>query len=266
MITTSTQHPGTVRNAISRKLLPVWATFFLFCWNFAQAQIDPMIGTDMLNSTLQTMTSYNTMQTTIEDTRTHDREVYLRNSGSGVAGGRSYAAPRHSYSVGSNPDASEEARRGFIASIRRTSGDSVAQLIDEDLSRRGIRNAFRELTGRYGMRENDYADVFAAYMVSMWMIANDAPVPEAWRVQAVRDQADRMFERSGLEGSAFDRQVTAETMMYELVAAIYGRQEAERVGDAATIDRMAVLARRKFLPSNLDLTAMVLTGDGMVRR
>lgn len=233
--------------------------------SLAKGQIDPMIGSDMLNSTIQNMTAYNTQQTFIEDTRTHDRDVYLRGTEPGFRG-RGQAGGAADFHVGSDPHASEEARRGFIASIRRTSGERVARLIDADFARRGVRQAFQEVAGPYGLRSDDYGDVFAAYMVTMWMVANQAPVPEAWRVQAVNDQAHWMLGATGLQGSRHERQVTAETMMYELVSAIYGRQEAERVGDVDTLDRMASLARRKFLHSNMDLTDMVLGRDGMVRR
>lgn len=232
----------------------------------ANAQIDPTIGSDMLSATLQTMNSYNTQQTTIDDTRTHDRDVYLRRSEGRVDSTATGSAQSGQFGIGNDPEASAQARRRFIDSIRRNSGEQVARLIDADFSRRGVREAFREVVGRSGLRSDDYADVFAAWVVTLWMVANRAPEPDVGRVRSVSAQTHRMFDGSASLGDARERQIAGETMMYELVAATFGKREAERVGDSATLDRMANLARRKFLHSDMDLTRMVLTDAGLVRR
>lgn len=230
-----------------------------------EAQIDPAIGSDMLNSTIQTMTSYGTMQTTIEDTRTHDRDVYLRDADPS-AREDGWSDGGVDFSIARDPAVSREARRDFIDSIRRANGERIAGLIDASFDRKSVYAAFREIAGPYGLRADDYGDVFAAYMVAMWMVANQAPPPADELVRSVNDQAHWVLGRGSLQGSRRERQRAAETMMYELVSAIYGQQEAERVGDVDTLDRMAMLARRKFLRSGLDLTAMTLGPDGMVRR
>lgn len=230
----------------------------------SMAQIDPMIGSAMLNSTIQNMASYNTTQTMIDDTRAHDRDVYLRDvdpasQADAWDGGIDFSIAR-------DPDVSRQARRDFIASIRRANGERIAGLIDESFGRKSVYAGFREIAGPYGLIADDYGDVFAAYMVTMWMVANQAPAPPVDWVRAVSDQAHGVLGRGSLQGSPRERQRVAETMMYELVSAIYGRQEAQRVDDVDTLDRMAVLARGKFLRSGLDLVEMRLGPDGMVRR
>lgn len=230
----------------------------------AEAQIDPTIGSDMLDATIQNMTSYGAMQTTIEDTRGHDGDAYLRDLDPSSRRDESYDGP--DFSIGRDPSVSREARRAFIESIRRANGGRVADLIDASFDQKSVYAGFREIAGPYGLRADDYGDVFAAYMVTMWMVANQAPPPPDDLVRSVNDQAHWVLGRGSLQGSRRERQRVAETMMYELVSAIYGRQEAERVGDVETLDRMATLARRKFLRSGLDLTATTLGSDGMVSR
>lgn len=232
----------------------------------AGAQIfDTQFSGMMLDSTIQSMTAYNTMQTTIEDTRRHDREVYLRNARPPARG----AAPAFDavdFSIGNDPAVSSEARRTFLDSIRRTNSERVVNAIAAEFNRKDVRSAFRDEAGPYGLRGDDYGDVFTAYMITMWLIANQAPLPDVASVRAVNEQSHAVLAHNGLRGGRRERQLTAEGMMYELVSAIYARQEAERVGDGATLDRMAMLARKKFLRSGMDLQAMVISDAGLVRR
>lgn len=232
----------------------------------ARAQIfDTQFSGMMLDSTIQSMTAYNTMQTTIEDTRRHDREVYLRD-----ARPSSRHAPPLSgqvdFFVRFDPAVSVEARRDFLDSVRRRNSERVVNAIAAEFDRKDVRRAFRDEAGPYGLRGDDYGDVFAAYMVTMWLVANQAPLPDVGAVRAVNEQAHEVLAYNGLQGSRRERQLAAEGMMYELVSAIYARQEAERVGDTATLDRMARLARAKFMKSGMDLQAMVISDAGMVRR
>lgn len=232
----------------------------------AGAQIfDTQFSGMMLDTSIQSMTSYNTMQTTIEDTRRHDREVYLRNARPSMRGAPP-ALDTVDFSVGHDPAVSSEARRTFLNSIRRTNSERVVGAIAAEFDRKDVRSAFRDEAGPYGLRVDDYGDVFTAYMVTMWLIANQAPLPDVASVRAVNEQSHAVLASGGLQGSRRERQLTAEGMMYELISAIYARQEAERVGDGATLDRMAGLARKKFLRSGMDLQAMVISDIGLVRR
>lgn len=237
---------------------------FLGASGAAQAQIfDTQFSATIMNSNLSSMATYtrHTDELRIERAR-------LGNGGSGsrMPANSSRTWDTSAFSVGTDRSASVDAKRDFIASIRRTSGDRVADLISEDFDRRDVRAAFREIAGPYGLRPDDYGDVFTAYMIVMWMVANRAPAPSRDVVQAVNAQSHDVLARDGLREGRIERQLVAEGMMYELVAATYGRQEAERVGDVRTLSRMATLARNKFLRSNLDLTRMALGADGMVRR
>lgn len=230
----------------------------------SRAQIfDTQFSATIMNSNLSSMATYtrNTDQLKIERSRIEDSY-----SSHGRRPHWSGTRDASLFSVGADLRASVDAKRDFIASIRRTSGDRVADLIAADFDRRDVRAAFREIAGPYGLRSDDYGDVFTAYVIVMWMVANQAPAPTFDVVQAVNAQSHDVLARDGLREGRIERQLAAEGMMYELVAATYGRQEAERVGDVGTLNRMATLARRKFLRSNMDLTDMALGRDGMVRR
>ncbi len=229
-----------------------------------QAQIfDTQFSATIMNSNLSSMATYTRHTDELRIERSRLGGTHSSSSQPSLAG---HTWDASLFAVDSDRQASLDAKRDFIASIRRTSGDRVAGLISEDFDRRDVRAAFREIAGPYGLRSGDYGDVFTAYLIVMWMIANRAPAPSADVVRAVNAQSHRMLARDGMREGRRERQLVAEGMMYELVAATYGRQEAERVGDVATLNRMATLAQRKFLRSNLDLTAMTLGMDGMVRR
>lgn len=168
--------------------------------------------------------------------------------------------------VDADPRVSAQVRSEFLDNIRKRSGDRVAAQVEQTFDRKDVRSAFSEAAGPYGLRADDYGDVFAGYLVLMWMTANRAGLPNLDQVRAVRRQTHGMFARDGVKGTRQQRQMQAEGMMYEVVAMIYARQEAERAGNTAALQDMAANAQTKFLKHGLDLQAMSLNGAGLVRR
>lgn len=128
-----------------------------------------------------------------------------------------------------------------------------------------MRQAFGEIVYPFGLRTDDYAEVFAAHLVIMWMVANQVDSPTSAQVQGVVQQARRALAGK-LAVSLRDRQRQAEGMMYNAVLAIYARNEARRDGDRAYLAEMASRARSDMLKQDLDMQALVLGDRGFSRR
>lgn len=177
---------------------------------------------------------------------------------------------RHSspadFAIADDPEVSAAVKRQYLDGVRARSGERVAANIERAFDYKDVRTAFAESATPYGLRTDDYADVFAAYLVVMWMTANQVDAPAASDVRAVSDQTHGIFAPSARQWTSRQRQMQAEGMMYEIVSALYARQSAQRVGDTATLQKMAAAAQRNFLKNGLNLQAMMIDGSGLVRR
>ncbi len=170
------------------------------------------------------------------------------------------------FTIANDPAIAAEVKREYLKSIRARNGDRIAANIERAFDHKSVRVAFSESATPYGLRTDDYADVFAAYLVVMWMTANQTEPPAVADVQAVSAQTHDVFAQSAQRWTSQQRQMQAEGMMYETVSALYARQSAQRVGDTATLQKMAAAAQRNFLKNGLDLQAMVIDGSGLVRQ
>lgn len=175
--------------------------------------------------------------------------------------------PRSSLAIGHDPGVSAAAWKDFIDGVRVRSGAGVAEEIRNVFRYKDVRTVFNEVAGPFGLHSDDYGDVLAGYLVALWMVANQAPVPGVVQVQAVNGQVHGQLARKAPVGDVRQRQMQAEQMMYEVVATIHARQTAERSGNRQALEDMAEVAQRSFLARGLDLQGMVLRERvGLVRR
>lgn len=175
--------------------------------------------------------------------------------------------PRSSLAVAHDRDVSAAAWKGYINGVRARSGATTANEIRGVFRSRDVRANFNEMVGPFGLHADDYGDVLSAYVIALWMVANQAPVPNVVQVQTVNGQVHGQLARKPPTGSARQLQMQAEQMMYEVVATIHARQTAERSGNLRALADMAAVAQRSFLARGLDLQGMVLKERvGLVRR
>lgn len=169
--------------------------------------------------------------------------------------------------IGNDQEVSDRVWTEFIDGVHARSGDRVADEIQALFQRKDVRGLFNETAGPFGLRADDYGDVLAGYLVALWMTANQAPVPSIAQVQSVNGQVHGQLARTGVNANSRQLQMQAEQMMYEVVATIYARQQAERTGNQRALADMADNAQKNFLARGLDLQAMVLReGSGLIRR
>lgn len=169
--------------------------------------------------------------------------------------------------IGRDPGVSAAAWKDFIDGVHARSGSGVADEIRSIFRYKDVRTIFNDVAGPFGLHADDYGDVLAGYLVALWMVANQAPIPDVVQVQAVNGQVHGQLARKAPIADARQRQMQAEQMMYEVVATIHARQMAERSGNLQALADMAAVAQRSFLARGLDLQGMVLKERvGLVRR
>lgn len=173
------------------------------------------------------------------------------------------AASRASYDVPADAAVSQMMAERYLDNVRRHYDPQSASTIAQTFADKPVRSAYREAAGPYGLSERDLRDVTTAWLVTSWMVVNQAPLPTRSQVQAVRTQLGDWFAGKPLNVDARQRQIEAEDMMYQLVSLIYARQEGEQAGDRDGLARLADATTRALQQQrNLDLRRMRLTDAG----
>jgi len=166
------------------------------------------------------------------------------------------------FAVAHDPAVSAQARKAFLADIVRSSGQTVADQVDQQFG--DIQTTFSRAVTPYGLRTDDFADVMTAYMVMIWLAANrQVELPQAAQVQGVKQQLHAAL--SGKLGDPRQRQLLAETMMYQTCIMIVVREQAEKQRKPELMDTLAASIDRGSGQGG-QLRQMALTTQGLVRR
>ena len=166
-----------------------------------------------------------------------------------------------------DPSVSRAVREDYIASIERANGQQAARGLDSYYSANDVRELLRKAVAPYGLRIDDFADVTAAYVVVMWMTANQAPLPALVDVQGVQRQVrDVLLDSGTVPAGARERQRSAEALMYQTVTLIRVREEAQASGNDAFLAQLADSAQASMARQDFDLRGLVLSEAGMVQR
>lgn len=171
------------------------------------------------------------------------------------------------FSVRFDDAVSRDARRDYIAEVERSSGRDAARALDAWYDQHDARALLGEAMAPYGLRGDDFGDITTAWLVVMWSIANQAPLPSAESVQAVRAQTRAsLFDNGGVPARADTRQRTLEALVYQTVTLMQARASAEAAGDAAYLDALADSAQASMQRQRVDLRATAMTDAGMINR
>ena len=237
------------------------------CWPFgALAQYDP--GATYQIATNNVAFTQSVLMTS-ELARMGQLAYGANAAGSTPRSNRPISTPRShsSLMVGRDRGISEATWKGFIDGVRARNGAQTAEEVSGIFRYKDVRAIFNDLAGPFGLSADDYGDVLAGYVVTLWMTANRAPIPSLVQVQTVNGQIHGLLARKASMGDVRQLQAQAEQMMYEMVATIHARQSAERSGNRQALEDMAAIVQRNFLARGLDLRGMVLEeGVGLVRR
>ena len=100
----------------------------------------------------------------------------------------------------------------------------------------------------------------------MWMIANRAEIPPLEQVQAASKQVNAVILGNNFVTQKDDKQkqIIAETLIYETMLALGMRSKAINSGDLAFMNELADAAYQNLLKQNIDLRALNLTSQGFI--
>ena len=171
------------------------------------------------------------------------------------------------FAVQFDPQVSREVRADYIAEVERNSGAKAARGLDDYYEANDVHALLRTAVAPYGLRTDDLGDVTTAWLVVMWMTANQAALPSVDVVRGVRAQTRAaLLEGGRVPAGAKERQRTLETLAYQTVTLIRVRESAQASGNQAYLAELSDSAQASMRRQDFDLRAMALTRTGMVRR
>lgn len=165
-----------------------------------------------------------------------------------------------------DPDVSRAVREEYIAAIERTSGAKAARGLDDYYEANDVHALLRKAVAPYGLRVDDLGDVTTAWLVVMWMTANQAPLPAVEAVQGVREQTRAAMIDGRRVPAKAEKQRMLEALAYQTVTLIRVRESAQEGGNEDFLAQLSDSAQATMQRQDLDLRAMALTEDGLVRR
>jgi hypothetical protein len=171
------------------------------------------------------------------------------------------------FSVRLDPAVAREARAAYISEVERSSGAQAAQALEAWYDRHDAHALLRDVLAPYGLRGDDFGDVTTAWLVVMWSIANQAPMPSPESVHAVRMQTRASLLDGGrVPARAAERHRALEALVYQTVTLLQARDSAAATGDAAYLAELADSAQASMRRQQFNLRAMAMTAAGLERR
>lgn len=166
-----------------------------------------------------------------------------------------------------SPEISDQLKERFWNTIKQNNPQSAAE-IDTSLKDQDVIGTFNTDMAPYGLRADDVGDTLTAYWITMWMIANTAPIPDQEQVKAARNQVGDVIIKNDLIALEDDtqKQTVAETLIYETMLALGMRHQAVESGNQAQITELADAAYSNMLKQDIDLRALKLTSLGFITR
>jgi hypothetical protein len=169
--------------------------------------------------------------------------------------------------VSFDPEISRAIRAEYIAAIERTSGSRAALGLDDYYAENDVLAQLRTALAPYDLRVDDFGDVTTAWLVVMWSIANQAPLPSADVVRGVRAQTRAaLLDEGRVPARAAERQRALEMLAYQTMTLMHARDSAEASGNETFLAELADSAQASMKRNKFNLRAMAPTQAGMLRR
>ena len=140
-------------------------------------------------------------------------------------GGNRATHSKESLTYARDPEVSRSAKSALIGLTQKANPAAVGRL-KQSLGEHDIIAMFDRDMRPFGLSSDDLADVFAAFIITNWMIANRADIPRKNAVNAVRNNiANGMGHAIGrLEDK--QKQMIAEILVYQTMFSIGARTAA----------------------------------------
>ena len=162
-----------------------------------------------------------------------------------------------------DPEVSRKAEMAVIA-LTQKSNPSAVEKLKQTLRANDIVSMFDQDMAPFDLSSNDLPDVFTAFIVANWMIANKAEIPAVSAVSAVRNNIANGMGNAISRLDDEQRQMIAEVLVYQTMFSIGARTAA--MNNPEKMDRLSDQAHNILTGMGVDARAYALGDSGLVPR
>lgn len=174
--------------------------------------------------------------------------------------------PTWNYSVAADRGASDLARDEYFRRLRPQVSAAAAKNMEAAYARKPLRQSFLEIARPLGLSDRDLRDVMTAYLVTGWMVANEAPPPSASQISGVRKQVDGIFKGMAPVTDAGQRQIIGEVIMYGIVGQNYARNEIVASGNKDDLAKFTRKMAGRYNEDGYDFQNLTIDNGGFRKR
>jgi len=227
----------------------------------AQAQFDNNLNL-MWSPGLDPQTTQ--MMSQLRQNQAWAESVYGRR-GKTIADGRPAMSALAAVTYARDPEVSRRVKDSVLARWKQSNPGKDAAL-EQVFARYDFPAEFRQITASFGIDPGNLADVAAAYLVASWALFHKVNTIDKAAVVAARDQLRGALSSNDAirKLSPAQKQIMAETMMYQTVLLQANRLQVAQRNDASVWRGAAEQARRSLLETGIDLEKLRLTQQGLV--
>ncbi len=160
-------------------------------------------------------------------------------------------------------EVSKRVRQRFLNNIRQVNPKAVGPLTTL-FQRQSALSIFGKTVSPYGLQPNNLGDISSAYMVLMWMVANQSNIPQKDQISAVQQTMRPLIAKQFGRLNNAQRQETGEAMVYEILMALSAWDSTK--GNVQRRQQLSDQAHRNLLKRGLDFRSLTLTSSGFQTR
>ena len=179
---------------------------------------------------------------------------------------RNAPPPTWNYSIATDRGTSDLARSEYFRRLRPQMSATAAKNMEAVYARKPLRQSFLEIARPLGLSDRDLRDVMTAYLVTGWMVANEAPSPSASQISGVRKEVDGIFKGMSPVTDAGQRQIIGEVIMYGIVGQNYARNEIVASGNKDDLAKFTRKMAGRYKEDGYDFQNLAIDNGGFRKR
>jgi hypothetical protein len=167
----------------------------------------------------------------------------------------------------STPEISRAVRLGLLERMRASGGEDAAGKLDAALAQGDMVGQFRGLLPRYGLSPDNFADVYAGYLLLSWEVVSGreptAPQVRGTDLQVRAKLASSPVVRGWTDA---DKQRAAEELIYRAMLSTGWNRLFLKARDTEKLAALKQSVRRSVREMGMDFDRLRLTERGFERR
>jgi hypothetical protein len=157
------------------------------------------------------------------------------------------------------PAVTNEVRRQLRDGLRGVSNSHAQQQLVMDID---FESVFDSAMNKHGLRSGNMVDTMTGYWLTMWSVVHRSSIPSRNGIEGVRAQMAALAEQSGINNVRDeDKQRESQKLIWKMVLVLGAQRQP-----GMDLNGLSVEVNRNAMRDGMDLSRMMVTGEGFVTR